>query len=88
MIEVDICLGTTCFVMGASQLQELDKYLTPSQKKLVRVKGVTCLAACRSGNYISAPFVKVGETLLAEATLNSVLAEIERQLEASHANQQ
>ena len=29
-IEIEICLGTTCFVMGASKLQELETLIPPN----------------------------------------------------------
>ena len=34
-ILVELCFGTTCFVMGASKLQELESLIPPQYKKYV-----------------------------------------------------
>lgn len=86
-LEVQICVGTTCYVMGASHLQDIEIYLSEEQRNKVSITGAACLNACRSGNYIAAPFVKVGDVMVSEATTSTVIAEIKRQLERKNAEQ-
>ena len=80
-IKVQICLGTTCFVMGAGALQTMSEELIRRFGDKVEVVGVTCLGVCNEkGSFSKAPFVKVGEVLIGEADFDKVVAEIEKQL--------
>ena len=42
-ITLDLCFGTTCFVMGASKLQEIESLIPPQYRKRVDIKAHTCL---------------------------------------------
>ena len=71
-IEITICLGTTCHVLGAWQLTEVEDHLPDSIRSRTNVKGARCLGYCRKGNYGRAPFAKVNETIVSEATVESL----------------
>ena len=45
-ISVKVCLGTTCFVMGSSNLQELIETVPAKYGDKVEVSGVPCLGLC------------------------------------------
>ena len=78
-IKVSICTGTTCYVMGASELLLLEEVLPAHLKDVVEIEGVTCLEKCKStgiGN-AKAPFVLVDDELVSSATVQSVIAKIE-----------
>ena len=80
-ITVKVCLGTTCFVMGGSNLQELNEIIPKKYGEKVELTGANCLGLCSiNWEYSKAPYVKVNEELVAEATVEKVLAEIDRQL--------
>ncbi len=82
-VEVKVCMGTTCFVMGSSNLQGLIESIPRKYKGKAEVTGVTCLGMCSSsaqGEYSKAPYVKVNDVIVQEATEEKVVAEIERQL--------
>lgn len=78
-IDVEICMGTTCFVMGASSLQSLDGMVRSKYKDTVNVTVKTCLGLCQDNKYNKAPYVKVGDEVVQAATVEKVLEEIERQ---------
>lgn len=81
-IEVKICMGTTCFVMGASHLQELVEILPAKYPDTVEVSGVPCLSLCSDeSKYTNAPYVKVNDEIISDATPEKVLKHIERLLE-------
>lgn len=81
-INVKICMGTTCFVMGASNLQELVEILPQKYPDMVEVTGVTCLNLCSdNAKYTKAPYVTVNDTVIEDATTEKVLTHIERILE-------
>lgn len=58
-VLVEICVGTACYVMGASELMLIEDYLTPEQKERVEIKGTTCLDVCQHPEHGKAPFVRI-----------------------------
>jgi len=80
-INVKVCLGTTCFVMGSSNLQELIEMVPAKYGEAVEVLGVPCLGLCSiDWEYSRAPYVKVDNDVVYEATVEKVLSAIERKL--------
>lgn len=80
-INVKVCLGTTCFVMGSSNLQELIETVPAKYGEAVEVSGVPCLGLCSiDWEYSRAPYVKVDNDVVYEATVEKVLSAIERKL--------
>ena len=76
-IKVDICLGTTCFVMGGSNLQELIDTIPRKYGDKVEVNGSTCLEMCsQNTEYSKAPYVRVNDEIISEATVEKVLEKI------------
>lgn len=79
-ITLDLCFGTTCFVMGASKLQEIESLIPPQYRKKVDIKAHTCLDLCKNATYMKAPFVKVDGEIISEATVEKVVKAIESKL--------
>ena len=79
-ITLDLCFGTTCFVMGASKLQEIEFLIPPQYRKRVDIKAHTCLDLCKNATYMKAPFVKVDGEIISEATVEKVIKAIESKL--------
>ena len=80
-VKVNVCLGTTCFVMGSSNLQELIELAQNKYGNLVEVAGVPCLGFCSiDWEYSRAPYVKVDDDVIYEATIEKVLAAVENKL--------
>ncbi len=79
-IEVKICTGTLCYVMGGSELQILSDFLPENLKDKVEIRGATCLDYCNVSGSSKAPFVKVGDEVVENATIAKVIACIESQL--------
>lgn len=76
-ILIELCFGTTCFVMGASKLQDIESIIPPQYKKYVEVKANTCLDLCKNAFYMKAPFVKIDGEVIQEATVEKILKVIE-----------
>ena len=75
-IQVEICLGTTCFVMGSSHLQDLIEIIPRRYND--KVSGKPCLGLCSQDcEYSQAPYVKVDEEVVSQATVEKVLKVIE-----------
>ena len=80
-IEVKVCSGTTCFVMGSSFLNELYDLIPQKYGEKVTVTQSLCLGQCsQSDTHSKAPYVKVADTIVSEATVEKVLAEIEKKV--------
>lgn len=80
-IVVKVCLGTTCFVMGGANLQELIEIIPRKYGDKVEVSGSPCLGMCSiQWHYSKAPYVKVDEDVIVEATVEKVLEAIDKKL--------
>lgn len=76
-IKVQICTGTTCFVMGGSELLLLPDILPDELKDVVELEGINCMEQCK-GKSSNAPFVKINGNSFPNATLSSLADEIGR----------
>ncbi|MBN2712648.1 MAG: NAD(P)H-dependent oxidoreductase subunit E [Planctomycetes bacterium] len=72
-IKVEICLGTTCFVMGASELQSLEEKLPEEIAGRVLIEGTTCLGCCKDRKYGKAPYVRIDGEIMSGATTDAVV---------------
>ena len=76
-ITVNICAGTACFVMGASDILLLEEHLPEPLKGAVDIQGATCLGFCKNSEQGKAPFVEINGELMAGASLAAVISKIE-----------
>ena len=76
IITVNVCTGTTCYVMGASDLLLLAENLPASLRDRVRIEGSSCLGLCHGGKSGGAPYVSVNGEILTGASMPSVLQKI------------
>lgn len=58
-IKVEICCGTTCYLLGAAELSKLENDMPESWREHVEVVLSPCLEACHQYEGESAPFVTV-----------------------------
>ncbi len=80
-VNVKVCLGTTCFVMGSSNLQELMDLVPKKYGDAVHVEGSPCLGLCSiEWEFSKAPYVKVNDEIIKEATVEKVIAAIDKEL--------
>lgn len=80
-ISVKVCLGTTCFVMGSANLQELIELVPQKYGDKVDVSGVPCLGLCSTDwEFSKAPYVKVDNEIIKEATVEKVINAIDQKL--------
>ena len=76
-IQVKLCAGTACFVMGAPQIQALE-FAAPSDiADKIEVKEVRCMNHCsQAQGYNKGPFVEINGEVIQEATLEKVVARV------------
>ncbi len=72
LINIRICTGTTCYVMGASDLLTLEDYIPGINRNSIRISGATCLGFCRDKK-LKPPFVEIDGEIISQADLEKVL---------------
>ncbi|MBN2128437.1 MAG: hypothetical protein JW741_03035 [Sedimentisphaerales bacterium] len=77
-VQVQICVGTACHIMGAADLIVIEDLLDRSLRDRVEIVGVTCMELCKDEANGKPPFVIIDGETLSEATLDKVMARIER----------
>ena len=80
MVQLQICQGTTCYVMGASTLASWASELPEDIRDRVKVVGSHCLGYCNDGEFSRPPYVKVDDEVIAEATPEKILESIRKHL--------
>lgn len=80
-IEVKICNGTTCFVMGSSKFQEFEDKVPARFRKFLDIRTKSCLDLCQNNRYSKSPYVMVDDEVVSEATVEKVLEAIERKIQ-------
>lgn len=79
-VTVSICTGTTCYLMGGAHLLTFDEVLDPSTEHHVEIIGSHCLGMCSCEGNGKAPFAKVNDRVIADATLNKLLSAVREEL--------
>ena len=72
-INLEICCGTTCYMLGADKLLKIESELPEEWRDRVDVCAIPCLDQCMSENLCGAPFVKLNGEIIAHATPEIVL---------------
>ena len=80
-INVTICTGTTCYVMGAGNLLSIKEHMDEKLAELVDIEGSNCLDFCKDESSGHAPFAKVNNVMIVDATITKIIEEIRRQSE-------
>lgn len=62
-INVQICMGTSCYLLGAHAIIDYLESLPAKKKQHLEISGSTCLKACGKG-----PNVKINDELYTSVT--------------------
>lgn len=81
-IKVRICVGTSCFVMGAAQIQSLEFNAPADIADKIEIIEERCMNLCKdiTRQRNRGPFVFVNDELIEEATYEKVVAKIREEL--------
>lgn len=72
LLEIEICMGTSCHLLGAQDLIDAIETLPAETKAKIVLKGATCLQACGKG-----PNIKVNGLVFSSMTPERLLKLIE-----------
>ena len=67
-IPLEICCGTTCYMLGAAQLLRLAEQLPQDWLEHMEITPVPCLDLCLEENLGNAPFVRLNGEIMDRAT--------------------
>lgn len=87
-IKVKICAGTSCFVMGAAQIQSLEFNAPADIADKIEIIEQRCMNLCKDINtkYNRGPFVYVNDELIEEATYEKVVDKIREAIKKQCSN--
>jgi len=75
VINLEICMGSACYLLGAQDLLEAIEALPPEKKAKIDLKGATCLKACGNG-----PNIKINGELVSNITPEQLIGLINEKL--------
>jgi NADH:ubiquinone oxidoreductase subunit E len=75
-LDVKICVGTYCYVMGGSKLNNLKSQLPDDLKDEVYVEASVCLGCDRITTDPKPPYAEVNGKLIEKANLEKIIAAI------------
>lgn len=79
-VDITICSGTLCYLMGGAELQMLNEHLPLDLKDKVTVKGSPCLNLCDFPENGRPPFATINGRRLSQVTIQSLIIEIQNEL--------
>lgn len=81
-VQVEICCGTACYLLGASQMMDMEDALPEELRGRVEILPRTCLGLCERENIGKAPFVRFGNgEVMSDASLDKVLDRVRQLVE-------
>lgn len=77
-IEIKICMGTTCFIMCNSELQELEQEINPDLLPYIDLMGSSCLGYCKDAQYHKIPCATIDGNVVENVSKQELLNRIEK----------
>lgn len=75
-ITLEICCGTTCYMLGTQKLLQIENIMPEEWKDCVAVSAIPCLNNCTSENICGAPFVRINGEIMSHASVESIFNRI------------
>ncbi len=66
-IRITVCCGTTCHLMGSSEILIYKDEIEAKYGQRVVIYGSPCLGKCKDFAAVNAPYVLVGDELICQA---------------------
>jgi NADH:ubiquinone oxidoreductase subunit E len=62
--------------MGGSELLLLEEQLSDELKTTTDIEGISCLGLCTNKKNLSAPFVKINDEVIEQATVQKIISRL------------
>lgn len=77
-IEIKICMGTTCFLLRNSELQDIVQSLSQEIQPYVEVVGAPCLGFCKDVQLKRVPCTMIDGELIEDVEIQQIPSYIEQ----------
>ncbi len=80
-ISIKICVGTSCFVQGGSDLLLYNEFIEPEILEHCEVEGISCFDACKKSGKVGAPFIMIDDEIYGDMSpkkLKKIVDEVYR----------
>ncbi|MFA7056660.1 MAG: NAD(P)H-dependent oxidoreductase subunit E [Candidatus Cloacimonadales bacterium] len=75
-IKIVVCCGTTCHLMGSSEILINKEEIESQFKDQVVISGSPCLGKCKEFAAAQAPYLLINDELICQANLDKVIDKI------------
>jgi len=80
-LRLEICCGTTCYMMGANSLLNIENEMPADLRGKTDVRALPCLGLCGDKELAGAPYVKLNGQIIEKATAEKIYAKMREMLE-------
>ncbi|MBQ7397091.1 MAG: NAD(P)H-dependent oxidoreductase subunit E [Lentisphaeria bacterium] len=81
-LQLEICCGTTCYMLGANRLLNIENEMPSELRGKCEVKALPCMGLCNDKELAGAPYVKLNGIVIENATAEKIYDKIRELLEA------
>ena len=82
-IQLEICCGTSCFMLGANKLLNLENDMPNDLRGKIEITALPCLELCNDNQLGGAPYVRLNGEVIERATCEKICDRIRQILENS-----
>lgn len=81
-MQLEICCGTTCYMLGANRLLNIENEMPSELRGKADVRALPCLGLCSDKELSGAPYVKLNGEVIEKATAEKIFVKMKELLEA------
>ncbi len=81
-LKLEICCGTTCFLLGADKLLRIENLFPDAWREHVEVRAIPCFNECIAEKLCGAPFARLDGELISHATVEKIFSAIDAKFKA------
>ncbi len=67
-LKLEICCGTTCFMLGADKLLNIENEMPSELRSKAEIRAMPCLGLCNDTKLAGAPYAKLEGEIIEKAT--------------------
>lgn len=76
MIEITICSGTLCHIMGGAEIFEIEDKLPELFEEPVTLKAAPCLGRCEGLKRVKPPCILINNKPMDEASIEKIISKL------------
>jgi NADH:ubiquinone oxidoreductase subunit E len=80
-MKLEICCGTTCFMLGSNDLLNIENEMPSELRGKVEVSAVPCMNLCSESKLSGAPYVRLNGIVIEQATQDKIFAKMRELIE-------